>query len=177
MDDEATARASTGGDTGPALPVHGLHDAEWLHHPACWGCGPRAQGGLGLRVEPDGAGGFRASFAVPHTMHGPPGRVHGGLLSVPMDCLASWAAIAHARRRAVAEGRDPDATVPLTGSYDVHLRGPVPTDVPLVVTAAVAREDGRKLFVHAELAREDEVLATFDSIFIEVPVAVAAPPD
>ena len=154
------------GDTPPGIapgdPAHGLHGSEWLHHSACWGCGPSASGGLGLAIEPDGAGGFRAAFRVPHHMHGPPGRVH---------------AVAHARRRAVDDGRDPDETIPLTGSYDVHLRGPVPTDVPLVVRAAVVREDGRKLFVRAELTRDDDVLATFDSVFVEVPVAVAAPPD
>ena len=157
-------------------PAHGLHGSEWLHHPACWGCGPRASGGLGLEVERDGEDGYRAAFRVPAHMHGLPGRVHGGLVSVPLDCLASWAAIAHARRRARAEGRDPDDTIPLTGSYEVHLRGPVPTDVPLVATAAVVREEGRKLFVRAELLRDDEVLASSDSVFVEVPAHVAAPP-
>lgn len=160
----------------PDGPAQGPDGAEWLHHPACWGCGPRATGGLGLAVERDGEDGFRAAFRVPAHMHGLPGRVHGGLVSVPLDCVASWAAIAHARRRARATGRDPDETIPLTGRYDVHLRGPVPTEVPLVAAAAVVREDGRKLFVRAELMRDDEVLASFDSVFIEVPAHVVAPP-
>lgn len=153
------------GTSGLAEPTR-----EWLHHRDCWGCGP--DNPLGLQLEPrrdevDGSS-WRVTFTADALQHGPPGRVHGGLLAVPMDCLASWAAIDDVRRRAVEDGRDPDATVALTGTYTVRLAASTPTGVPLELRARVAERDGRRVTVRTTVVHDDEVTATFDAVFVEV---------
>lgn len=145
----------------------------WLHHPECWGCGPAADGGLGVRPRLDEDGeAWTLTWTAPPALHGPVGRVHGGLLSVPMDCLASWAAIHHVRERSRAAGRDPDDTVPLTGTYEVGLRAETPTGVPLVMTGRIGVVEGRKVPVRVEVRHAGEITATFEAVFVEVPRAV-----
>jgi acyl-coenzyme A thioesterase PaaI-like protein len=155
----------------PRVPA----ESGWLHHRSCWGCGPDNPDGLHLSPSLGDDGAFHAEFTAEEDQHGPVGRVHGGLLAVPMDCLSSWAAIHAMRERARSAGGDPDGVVALTGGYEVQLFAPTPTGVALRLRAAVTALEGRRARVHVEVRHEDAVTAAFEGLFVEVPIEVAGP--
>lgn len=152
-----------------------LMAAGWLHHRACWGCGPDSPDGLGLTPVVAEDGSVHAELTAAARLHGPPGRVHGGLLAVPMDCLSSWAAIHAVRERARTSGRDPSTVVALTAGYEVRLHSSTPTGVPLRLRAAVVGMEGRKVRVHVEVRADDVLTAAFEGLFIEVSTDVGGP--
>lgn len=145
-----------------------LDRAGWLHHRNCWGCGPDNRDGLRLRPELGDDGAFHLAFTADDRLHGPPGRVHGGLLAVPMDCLGSWAAIHAVRERAAAEGRDPSTVVALTAGYEVRLHASTPTGGLLRLRADVVEMTGRRVRVRVEVRHDAEVTAHLDGLFVEV---------
>ncbi len=145
-----------------------LAQAGWLHHRGCWGCGPDNPDGLRLRPELGDDGAFHLALTAGDRLHGPPGRVHGGLLAVPMDCLSSWAAIHAVRVRAADEGRDPTTVVALTAGYEVRLHAATPTGMPLRLRADVVELTGRTVRVRVEVRHDDEVTADLEGRFVEV---------
>lgn len=171
-DDVGVGPASGTDAAAHTVDDRGREPDEWLHDPSCWGCGPQSSGGMGVRPRRLDDGRWVLHTTVDAAMHGPRGRVHGGLLAVPMDCLASWAAIDASRRRARAAGRDPDEVVPLTGSYEVRLRAATPTGVTLRMVASVGDAEGRRRPVHVEVRHGEQLTATFDAVFVEVPATM-----
>src|SRR5690242_11060519 len=59
----------------------------------CFGCGPRHPAGFKLRYEREGQG-VLTRFTPGEQHQGPPGIMHGGLVSTVADETAAWALIA-----------------------------------------------------------------------------------
>lgn len=103
---------------------------------------------------PDGWAEGRVTIGKPH--EGPPGLVHGGVVATLLD---------HVLARAVrAAGRGG-----LTATLTVTYRRPVALGVPLLATAEVGSQDGRRTTAHARLVAEDDpgtTLAEAEGLFV-----------
>ncbi|HEY2641471.1 MAG TPA: PaaI family thioesterase [Streptosporangiaceae bacterium] len=84
---------------------------------------------------------------------GGPGLVHGGIVALLID---------HAMGCVAASADRPAMTVRLAIRY----RRPTPLGVPLTVTAALDRIEGRKLHLSAVIKAAGEVTAEADAIFL-----------
>ena len=145
-----------------------LQHRDWLGQNPCFGCGPTNPEGIHVqtRVDDDGVG--HATW-VPEPYHqGPPGRVNGGLLAVPMDCHGNWTALNALRARAVDAGRDPSPIASVTGTYTVRLHAPTPVEGPIDLRAEVTGLERRKATVVVTASHEGTRTATFEGIYIEV---------
>jgi uncharacterized protein (TIGR00369 family) len=104
--------------------------------------------------SPDGRATGRATLGKPH--EGPPGLVHGGVVATLLD---------HVLARAVrAAGRGG-----LTATLAVTFRRPVQLGVPLLATAELTGQDGRRTTATARLVAEDDpgtTLAEAEGLFV-----------
>jgi uncharacterized protein (TIGR00369 family) len=104
--------------------------------------------------SPDGRATGRATLGKPH--EGPPGLVHGGVVATLLD---------HVLARAVrAAGRGG-----LTATLTVTFRRPVQLGVPLLATAELTGQDGRRTTATARLVAEDDpgtTLAEAEGLFV-----------
>jgi acyl-coenzyme A thioesterase PaaI-like protein len=57
----------------------------------------------------------------------------------------------------------------VTGRLTINYLAGVPLDTPLVFRARLARRDGRKLFVEADAHHHGQLLATAESVWIQIP--------
>lgn len=144
-----------------------LQHLGWWPSNSCFGCGPDNEQGLRIETSVDRDGvGHCTWIASPHH-EGPPGAVNGGVVAIPMDCHATWTAMAAYRARAEEQGLDPTGIGCVTGTYTVRLAAPTPIGVPLALTAVVDRLEGRRAWVTVEMRHEDTVTATFDAVVFE----------
>lgn len=158
--------------TSPADLPDVLQHRDWLDQNPCFGCGPSNDHGIRVetRIDEDGVG--HATWTPEPWHQGPPGVVNGGLIAVPMDCHGNWTAMDAFRQRAVAEGRDPDRTAGVTGTYTVRLSAPTPIEGPIDLRAEVTSLEGRKAFVTITASHEGTTTATFEGVFFEVDLEV-----
>jgi acyl-coenzyme A thioesterase PaaI-like protein len=95
------------------------------------------------------------TFREPH--QGGPGIAHGGIVGAALDeacgLLATW-------------HRFPTVTARIAIRY----RKPAPISVPLLVSAHVTAERGRRIEIAAELRDADELLAEAEGAFLHVPL-------
>ncbi|WP_448256011.1 PaaI family thioesterase [Microbacterium aurum] len=117
-----------------------------LGHPASppFACSLRSDGALVAR------GRLGARF------EGPPSLVHGGMIALVFDEILGWAAT-----RVHAHG--------MTATLEVSYRRGVPLEEDVVVVAHITRQEGRKVWAEATLARaaeEDRILATARALFV-----------
>ena len=107
--------------------------------------------------ESEGSDAYESSivFSVHH--QGAPGIVHGGLVGAALDeacgLLATW-------------HRFPAVTARIAIRY----RRPAPINRPLLASARVVSERGRRIEIAAELRDGDELLAEADGTFLHVPL-------
>lgn len=100
----------------------------------CFGCGPAAPDGLGLRSFRD-AGGLVARTTIDHKYQAFPGIVNGGIVSALFDCHGNWTAAVALMDRSCL----PRPPLTLTAELLVNFREPTPPGVPLIVRSTVAR--------------------------------------
>jgi uncharacterized protein (TIGR00369 family) len=140
----------------------GLHDIATVDDPEIgerwyspvYGPGNPVAPPLVATDSPDGRATGRATLGKPH--EGPPGLVHGGVVATLLD---------HVLARAVrAAGRGG-----LTATLTVTFRRPVQLGVPLLATAQLTGQDGRRTTASARLVAEDDpgtTLAEAEGLFV-----------
>jgi uncharacterized protein (TIGR00369 family) len=140
----------------------GLHDIATIDDPEIgerwyspvYGPGNPVAPPLVATDSPDGRATGRATLGKPH--EGPPGLVHGGVVATLLD---------HVLARAVrAAGRGG-----LTATLTVTFRRPVQLGVPLLATAQLTGQDGRRTTASARLVAEDDpgtTLAEAEGLFV-----------
>ena len=107
-------------------------DARLTHHDLCFGCGPANLFGLQLELERTVDGGVEGRFFVKQDHQGPPGFAHGGVLAAALD-------------EAMALLLFDEGSVAMTARLEVDLRAPAPVGAFVVVSARVARSEGRRI--------------------------------
>ena len=100
----------------------------------CFGCGPAAPDGLGLRSFRD-QGGLVARTTIDHKYQAFPGIVNGGVVSALFDCHGNWTAAVALMDRSCL----PRPPLTLTAELLVNFREPTPPGVPLILRSTVAR--------------------------------------
>ncbi|MBW3619753.1 MAG: PaaI family thioesterase [Actinobacteria bacterium] len=128
----------------------------------CFGCGPANADGLHVKTY-EADDGYVAEWTPEQRFAGPPGVVNGGMVAVPMDCHATWAAM-HTFSR--DRGGEPVGAV--TAGYSVRLLRPMPIGQRVRLHAEVTSHDERKAKVSVTASLAGEVLATFDGTFVVV---------
>jgi acyl-coenzyme A thioesterase PaaI-like protein len=133
---------------------------------SCFVCGRDNLLGLKARFEGDRAGReVRTTVAIPESMNGYPGTVHGGILSALLDETAV--------RTGLLDGGFEDLMV--TGKLEVVFKRPTPTETPLTVVARLSRRSGSRASATAEIRLPDgTVTATAEVLLLRPPPEVAA---
>lgn len=121
------------------------------------GSGPGSPHGLEMEVTRRGEV-AEARFVIGDSYEGAPQRSHGGIVALAFDDSMGFVLnIIH--------------TVAYTGEITVRYKAPTPLNIPLVIRAHLARRDGRKLHLEAEM-REDRpdapLIATSHALFIAI---------
>jgi acyl-coenzyme A thioesterase PaaI-like protein len=128
----------------------------------CFGCGPANPDGLHLKTYEDGDG-FVAEWTPEDRFQGPPGVVTGGIMAVPMDCHATWAAM-----HAFSEDRGGAAVGAVTAGYSVQLHAPTPIGHRVVFRARVGERTDRHAKVEVTATVDGTTTATFTGTFVVV---------
>lgn len=121
------------------------------------GSGPGSPHGLEMEVIRRGDA-AESRFVIGDSYEGAPQRSHGGIVALAFDDSMGFVLnIIH--------------TVAYTGEITVRYKAPTPLNTPLVIRTHLARRDGRKLHLEAEM-REDRpdapVIATSHALFIAI---------
>ena len=133
----------------PAVPR-----IEGAHTPFCWGCGPRADEGLGLRPWLDGTT-VRADLEFARRFEGGPGTVHGGAIAAFVDDMLGYVPVAYGSPGVTAE-------------LDTHYLRPVPMGVTVTGEAWMSRVDGRKMWAEGIIAHDGDTLVEAEALFIAI---------
>ena len=128
----------------------------------CFGCGPENPDGLHLKSYEDGDD-LVAEWIPEERFQGPPGVVNGGLMAVPMDCHATWAAM-----HALSADRGGEPVGAVTAGYSVRLIAPTPIGHRVVLRARVVDRSERKAKVSVTASVDRQTVATFDGTFVAV---------
>ncbi|MGF1464582.1 MAG: PaaI family thioesterase [Sandaracinaceae bacterium] len=111
----------------------------------CFGCAPDHPHGLRLRFER--AGDEVRTRYLPHdAVQGPPGLMHGGLVTTLADELAAWAVIA-------LRGK-----FGFTGSLSGTFHAPVRLGTEVLGTARILRDRRRLIDVEVELRQSEDTV-------------------
>jgi acyl-coenzyme A thioesterase PaaI-like protein len=137
----------------------------------CFGCGPANPDGLHLKSYEDGDD-LIAEWVPEERFQGPPGVVNGGLMAVPMDCHATWAAM---HVFSADRGGEPCGAV--TAGYQVRLVAPTPIGHRVVLRAQVTSRTERKAKVTVTATVDGRTVATFEGTFVAVDVDPESAPD
>lgn len=108
----------------------------------CFGCGPDHPFGFRLRFARDGDD-IVTHFTPDARYQGPPGIMHGGLVSTLADEVGAWALIGLLERFG------------FTAAFDARLLGPVRIDVPVEARSRIVK-DGRRLVDVAVTIRQSD---------------------
>lgn len=128
----------------------------------CFGCSPFNERGLRLAWRRTDEGEIEATYTADRTLNGAPGVVHGGIQAVLLD-ETMGVAINYAL------GDEPAQFV-VTAHFELDYRRPVPTDVPVLLTARRTRVEGRNHFVEGEIRDlQRAVLTRATARWVEVP--------
>jgi acyl-coenzyme A thioesterase PaaI-like protein len=121
------------------------------------GSGPGSPHGLEMQVHRRGDR-VEATFVIGSSFEGAPSRSHGGIVALAFDDAMGFML-------------NLLKTVAYTGQLTINYKAPTPLHVPLVIHAWLGKQDGRKIFLEAEL-REDHpdasVIATASALFIAI---------
>jgi acyl-coenzyme A thioesterase PaaI-like protein len=128
----------------------------------CFGCGPANPEGLHLKTYERGDE-YVAEWTPEERFQGPPGVVNGGLMAVPMDCHATWAAM-----HAFSEDRGGEAVGAVTAGYSVQLHAPTPIGRRVTFRARVSSRSERHAKVEVTASVDEEVTASFSGTFVVV---------
>lgn len=151
-------------------PVFGKAFQDYFPRLDCFGCGPANRQGLQIKSYWSLDQHETVCFFDPaeHHSSGIPDVLHGGILASVIDCHAIWTAIADAYKR---EGR-PMGGEPMigyvTGDLHVRFKKRTPLNDLVLVTARVARVDGRKTYLTCEAHSGEEIRAEGSVIAIRI---------
>jgi uncharacterized protein (TIGR00369 family) len=122
----------------------------------CFGCGPANATGLRLEFLLAEDGGVVTLPTVADSFEGHPGYLHGGIIATLLD-------------EAMSKSTRARGLTTMTRKLEVEYLRPVPSGAPLRVEGRVARSEGRKHWVEAEIRdAEGTVLAAGKGVFVEV---------
>lgn len=130
---------------------------------SCFACGQQHPSGLRLRFTAPEAEAIRSEFVVSQEHTGLGDVVHGGIVATVFDEAMVWTLY---RWR-----YQPHVTATMTQRF----RGTIASDTPLIVTARITADRGRRRMVEAEMcsaAAPDRVLANASGVY--VPLAPGA---
>jgi acyl-coenzyme A thioesterase PaaI-like protein len=126
---------------------------EGMHTPYCWGCGPEAEQGLGLRPWLDGSL-VRADLEFARYFEGGPGTVHGGAITAFVDDLLGYVPVAY-------------GSPGVTARLDTNFISPVPMGVTVRGEAWMSRVEGRKMWAEGTIEYDGRVLVEASALFVE----------
>lgn len=115
-------------------------------------------GGLSNPIAPqlawvnEGPDGVEATIRLGEHYQGPPGRVHGGVISWIMDSVLSRAM--HASMK-----------LGVTGTLNIRYMASTPVDTDLVCRGKLASIDGRKMFIEGGIFVGDEQTVHAEGVF------------
>ena len=98
-------------------------------------------------------GTLRAELTLGIEYQGPPGRVHGGIVSLLFDAV-----LGRANHHAGTTG--------MTMYLDIDYRGATPLLEPIVVTGRPVRVEGRKVWAQGAIHADDRLCATAEGLFV-----------
>lgn len=96
---------------------------------------------------------LRAETTLGIEYQGPPGRVHGGYVSLLFDAV-----LGRANHHA--------GTVGMTRYLDIDYRGATPLLEPIVIIGGPVRRDGRKVWSQGAIYAGERVCATAEGLFV-----------
>lgn len=128
----------------------------------CFGCGGANPDGLHLKSYEDGDE-FVAEWVPEERFQGPPGVVNGGVMSIPMDCHATWAAM-----HVFSADRGGEPVGAVTAGFSVRLVAPTPVGHRVRLRARVTERSERKAKVSVVATVDGTTVATFDGTFVAV---------
>ena len=127
---------------------------RFMHHPNCFGCGPENPAALGLVFEVE-----RHEVTTPLRFdarhEGAPGFTHGGAVAAALDDILGTVPIALGR-------------VAVTAQLTVDFRAPALLGHDFTMRGWLEREDGRKMFLRAEIREGERLIAEAQALFLEV---------
>jgi acyl-coenzyme A thioesterase PaaI-like protein len=126
---------------------------------SCFACGQQHPSGLRLRFTAPTPGEIRSEFTVSQDHTGLGNVVHGGIVATVFDEAMVWTLY---RWRYA-----PHVTATMTQRF----QGTVASNTPLIVTARITADRGRRRMVEAELyaaAAPDRVLANASGVYVPI---------
>jgi acyl-coenzyme A thioesterase PaaI-like protein len=113
----------------------------------CFGCRPDHPTGLRLRFEREGDE-ILTSFVPGDLVQGPPGVMHGGLVTALADELAAWTVVGLKQRFG------------FTAAIEARLKRPARVGVAIEGRGRIAEDKGRLVKIDVVLAQEGEPVMT-----------------
>jgi len=155
------AQGSLRGDAGP-LQHPGLTPAEFFPYSPV--IGPRNPVAPPAVFEATPGGDVVGWFDATAPYNGPPGFVHGGVISLVFDELLGVVGVV----RGVGA---------MTGTLTIRYRRPTPLGRRVDLHAWLDRVEGRKVFIRGDMRVDDEVTAEAEGVFIRVAFLEGMPVD
>jgi uncharacterized protein (TIGR00369 family) len=122
----------------------------------CFGCGQANATGLRLEFLLASDGGVVTLPTVTDRFEGHPGYLHGGVIATLLD-------------EAMSKSTRARGLTTMTRKLEIDYLRPVPSGAPLRVEGRVAKSEGRRHWVEAEIRdAEGTVLAQGKGVFVEV---------
>lgn len=119
-----------------------LDPSQFGQDELCFGCGPKHPIGFHLRCERDSEG-VVTRFIPGQQYQGPPGIMHGGLVSTLADEIAAWAILSGAGKFG------------FTASFQARFHKPVRIGVEVVGKGRIVKQTSRVVYVECDLLQND----------------------
>lgn len=129
----------------------------------CFGCGPANPDGLHIKSFPRGDD-VVCTITMEERYHAFDGVLNGGMVGTLLDCHCNWTS-AWALMQATGETEIPST---VTADYEIALKRPTPTGVPLLLTARAVEVAPPRAVVEGTLEASGKVTATFRGTFVAV---------
>jgi acyl-coenzyme A thioesterase PaaI-like protein len=140
------------GDRAPLEPH--LTDLRGAHTPYCWGCGPDAEQGLGLRPYLEGVE-VRADLEFASRFEGGPGTVHGGAIAAFMDDILGYVPVMY-------------GTPGVTAKLETNFIAPVPMATIVEGAAWMSKIDDNKMWAEGTIEVAGHVLVESTALFVAI---------
>lgn len=124
------------------------------HNPHCFACGAENADSIGLQLIEAGDE-LHGVITPGRRLEGARGLLHGGAMATIID-----ETLGRLTRHIGREG--------VTARLEVNYRAPVPLERQLICRGRLVREEGRKLFVHADVHQGDRLVADAEGLWIAV---------
>ncbi len=120
----------------------------------CFGCSPNHPYGFHLKVERDGDGVLAALHAVRQHHQGPPGLMHGGLVTTLADEIAAWTLVVKLEKFG------------FTTSFEGRFRAPVRIGKETLGRGVITKQTSRVVRLGVTISQGDVVCFTGDLAFV-----------